>query len=155
MHRAIRRAAQDERGASAVEFAIVCSILFLVLFGIVQFGIAFHRDQGIEAAAREGARKASVGATYQEVRDRVREAQSLFQGADVAVEVKANGTSVTSLTARPCEIAGLGNPVTVTAKVAPPAGDPNRYAIMIPFWGSKPITYLATGTFRCEQNGVT
>lgn len=149
------RITQEERGASAVEFAIVCSILFLVLFGIVQLGIAFHRNQGLEAAAREGARKASVGATYQEVRDRVREAQSLFTGTDVAVDINANGAAVTSLTARPCEIAGLGNRVTVTARVAPPAGDPNRYAIMIPFWGTKPITYSAIGTFRCEQNGVT
>jgi Flp pilus assembly protein TadG len=146
----------DERAASAVEFAIVCSILFLVLFGIVQFGIAFHRDQGLEAAAREGARKASVGGSWSQVEARVREAQSLFQPGDVTVAIMVNGASLPKTgDPIPCAKAGLGNPVTVTATVAPPAGDPNRYAIMIPFWGVKPITYTATGTFRCEQNGVT
>lgn len=132
-----------EHGASAVEFAIVASLLFVVLFGTVQFGMAFNRAQGLEAAAREGARTASVGATYGEIAARVRAAQSLFDPADVEVTtspVTAGGT-------RPCAVAGQGADVTVTARVAPAA----RYAITIPVWGNREITYNAAGTFRCER----
>lgn len=132
-----------ERGASAVEFAIVASLLFMVLFGTVQFGMAFNRAQGLEAAAREGARLASVGGTYNEIATRIREAQSLFLPGDIAVVT----TPASSGTTRPCQVAGLGGSVTVRAEVAPS----DRYAISIPAWGNKQITYSAVGTFRCER----
>lgn len=132
-----------ERGASAVEFAIVASLLFMLLFGTVQFGMAFNRAQGLEAAAREGARVASVGATNAEISARIREAQSLFLPADISVVT----TPASSGSTRPCEIAGLGGSVTVRAQVAPT----DRYAITIPGWGNKQITYSAVGTFRCER----
>ena len=40
-------------------------ILLVMLFGIVEFGIAFNRAQAIEAGAREGARLASLQSTTQ------------------------------------------------------------------------------------------
>jgi Flp pilus assembly protein TadG len=49
-----------ERGASAVEFALIASLLFLIVFGIVQFGLAYNRVQGLQAATREGARVGSL-----------------------------------------------------------------------------------------------
>ncbi len=45
-----------ERGASLVEFALVIPLLTLFLFGIVQFGIAYDKQQSMNSAAREGAR---------------------------------------------------------------------------------------------------
>ena len=51
----------SERGASAVEFALVLPILVLFLLGMMQFGIVFAANQGLEAAAREGGRLAAVG----------------------------------------------------------------------------------------------
>lgn len=51
----------DERGASAVEFAIVSFALLLLLTGIVQFGYTFFQYLEIVHAAREGARWASLG----------------------------------------------------------------------------------------------
>jgi Flp pilus assembly protein TadG len=51
---------RDERGAAAVEFAIVASIFFLLVFGIIDFGFGFHTWNGTANAAREGARKAAV-----------------------------------------------------------------------------------------------
>jgi Flp pilus assembly protein TadG len=137
------RMLNGERGASAVEFAIVASLLFMILFGTVQFGMAFNRAQGLEAAAREGARAASVGGTYTQIATRVRAAQSMFDPADVAVTTSPASSGST----RPCAIAGLGGDVTVTAQVAPAA----RYAITIPGWGNKQITYSSAGTFRCER----
>jgi len=43
-----------------VEFAIVLPILVMLVFGIVEFGITFTKAQAVEAAAREGARLASI-----------------------------------------------------------------------------------------------
>ncbi|KRB43864.1 TadE/TadG family type IV pilus assembly protein [Terrabacter sp. Root181] len=52
--------ARTERGASAVEFAIVLPVLFLVLAGIVDFGRAYFAQIELSNAAREGARAAVV-----------------------------------------------------------------------------------------------
>lgn len=51
-----------DEGAAAVEFALVSLLLFLLVFGIIEFGFAFYSVQGAAAAAREGARRAAVGA---------------------------------------------------------------------------------------------
>ncbi|MFC7595434.1 TadE/TadG family type IV pilus assembly protein [Terrabacter sp. GCM10028922] len=52
--------ARTERGASAVEFAIVLPVLFLVIAGIVDFGRYFFTQIQLTNAAREGARAAVV-----------------------------------------------------------------------------------------------
>jgi Flp pilus assembly protein TadG len=51
---------RTERGAAAVEFALVLPILLVLLFGIVEFGRAFQVRATLEAAAREGARVMAV-----------------------------------------------------------------------------------------------
>lgn len=50
-----------DRGAAAVEFALVSLLLFTVLFGILQYGLYFWQLQGGAAAAREAARQSAVG----------------------------------------------------------------------------------------------
>jgi Flp pilus assembly protein TadG len=49
-----------EQGQTMTEFAIVLPILVVLLFGIIQFGIAFNNYVTITDAARAGARKAAV-----------------------------------------------------------------------------------------------
>ncbi|NDU86280.1 MAG: pilus assembly protein [Ferrovum sp.] len=49
-----------ERGAAAVEFAIVFPIMLLVMFGIVEFGTMMYDQIMVTNAAREGARWGSV-----------------------------------------------------------------------------------------------
>ena len=49
-----------ERGASAVEFALVMPILFLLVFGIIDYGLLFFDSIGLRQGAREGARQAVV-----------------------------------------------------------------------------------------------
>lgn len=51
----------QERGATLVEAAIVYGLLFLALFAIVEFGLAFKDWTSVTHAARSGAR---AGATF-------------------------------------------------------------------------------------------
>jgi Flp pilus assembly protein TadG len=51
---------RDERGAAAVEFALVLPLLVVILFGILEFGRALHISHVVTDAAREGARRAVV-----------------------------------------------------------------------------------------------
>jgi len=47
---------KNQNGASAVEFAIIAPLLFVLLFGIVEFGLLLYNKAMITNAAREGAR---------------------------------------------------------------------------------------------------
>src|SRR5205085_7431285 len=63
-----------EDGAAAVEFAIVSTILFLIVFGIIEFGRTYSQYEVMQGAAREGARRAAVGATLSQVQSAVTQA---------------------------------------------------------------------------------
>lgn len=63
-HSLFRRAGArttSDRGASALEFALVIPVLLLLLFGIIEFGVIFQNQLALTHAAREGARMAAVG----------------------------------------------------------------------------------------------
>lgn len=51
---------REERGANLVEFAIVLPVLIALVFGIVEFGMAFNDYISIRQGARDGARQAAV-----------------------------------------------------------------------------------------------
>jgi Flp pilus assembly protein TadG len=50
-----------DRGASAVEFALVFPLLLILVFGLIQYGLYFWALQGGSDLARSGARLAAVG----------------------------------------------------------------------------------------------
>ncbi len=50
----------NQKGAAAVEFAIVLSLLLTLIFGMIEFGLAMFNQQVITNAAREGARAGIV-----------------------------------------------------------------------------------------------
>ncbi len=50
------RSAENRRGQSLVEFALVFPILLVVLAGIIDFGFLLHSRMTVISAAREGAR---------------------------------------------------------------------------------------------------
>ena len=90
--RSTRGRRQDD-GAAAVEFALVALVLFALIFGIIAFGIALFNQQGAVQAAREAARKASVGIANatdcQDAltagRDAVGSAKSSFTSMDITI----------------------------------------------------------------------
>jgi Flp pilus assembly protein TadG len=145
----------------------VAAILFMLVFGAIQFGIAYYRYQGLQSAAREGARIAAIGGTQSDAATRARNSQSGFANADIQISMAwssdngatwssnfcddASGTPCTSAGApTPCTTAGLGNLIRVTATVP---GSGGKYAIVIPLWGNAAITYSSSGVFRCEKSG--
>jgi Flp pilus assembly pilin Flp len=51
---------KDDRGATALEFAIIVPWLLVLLFGMIEFGFVFQAQLALTHAVREGARLASV-----------------------------------------------------------------------------------------------
>ena len=51
-----KRGLRAERGAVAVEFAVLLPVFLLLVFGIMDFGHAFYMKQMVSNASREGAR---------------------------------------------------------------------------------------------------
>jgi len=52
----MRKRLRSESGASAVEFALLLPVLMMILFGIIEFGMALYRQAILTNASREGAR---------------------------------------------------------------------------------------------------
>lgn len=57
-----RTRGRDERGASAVEFALVIPLLLVVIFGIIQYSWYFYAMQSGTSAVGDVVRRLSVGA---------------------------------------------------------------------------------------------
>jgi Flp pilus assembly protein TadG len=89
----VGRGRRQEDGAAAVEFALVALLLFALIFGIIAFGIALFNQQGAVQAAREAARRASVGIAsatdcqnaLTAGRDAVGSAKSSFTSMDMVI----------------------------------------------------------------------
>ena len=56
----MRKIIKSTRGAAVVEFSIVALLLFLLLFGIIEFGAVLYNQAVITNASREGARYAAT-----------------------------------------------------------------------------------------------
>jgi len=129
------RWSRSERGAAAVELALVFPILILLIFGIVEFGRAYNTKLQISAAVREGARGLALGDTLTQVKSTVTNAAP---GLD-ATALAAPGAVTTS--ASPC-LPGTSATVTVSY--------PFTYSVPLLFDVSSTITLSATGAMRCE-----
>jgi Flp pilus assembly protein TadG len=92
-----------DRGAAAVEMALVLPLLFTMLFGVIDFGRLFNAEIQLSQAAREGARVAALGI-----------------GDPVARAVAA----------APAAGFGGGGPVTGTATICTPTSPPTDDGIV-------------------------
>jgi Flp pilus assembly protein TadG len=59
-----------DRGAAAVEMALVMPLLIAMIIGIIDFSRIFNAELQLSQAAREGARLASLGFSLSDVQDR-------------------------------------------------------------------------------------
>lgn len=112
--RALAHRLGSERGAAAVEFALVVPVLLLLLVGIVEFGRLYNTQIELSGAAREGARVMAIGNNPVAARAAVRQGAPSLNPAltDAQIAVVTNGTNPASCLAA----AGSANlAVTVTA----------------------------------------
>lgn len=56
----VRSSARRDRGAAAVEFALVVPILLMMLFGIMDYGLLFNNALSVKQGVREAARQGVV-----------------------------------------------------------------------------------------------
>lgn len=156
-----RRLHASGDGAAAVEFAIIMIPLFLLLFGIVEFGIAYNRQQGIHAATREAARVASIGAAEPEIAAAFDQTVDTVDGADVDLTLTQIETSIAdgSTTSgfqetpigaggTPCDGATSTQRVRVASTITP--AKQSDYGISIPFFGQVDMSFPSTAVFVCE-----
>lgn len=88
------------RGAAVVEFAFSAPILFLLVFGTVEFGRMIMVKHGFTNAAREGCRKAVLATTNDpnEVEAAVRRyLTGIASTDDVRIDVSSMGASGTEV----------------------------------------------------------
>ena len=134
----MKNRADSERGAAAVEFALIAPLLFMLIFGIIQFGLAWSQKEIFIQAAREGARYAAVGCEDAggcedgQVEGRVTDALVGYEvNDDIAVD-PGQGCSPTN-----------GDDVVTV-------GWDQQFEIDIPFVPPVTVTAPIEAVFRCE-----
>lgn len=90
-----------EDGAAAVEFAIVASLFFMLVFGIIDFGFAFHSWNNAANAAREGARKAAVDPSEADIKARAMSAASTLDPTKLTIQVVCSRNNAPFTTCNP------------------------------------------------------
>lgn len=101
---------RSDRGAAAVEFAIVLPVLVVILFGVIEYGRIFFIQNTITNAARVGVRVNAVdyGAGMSAAAART-DAQTKAASAAVGVAVSANVTACASGATTTATITYTGN----------------------------------------------
>ena len=117
-----RRRWGSERGAAAVEFALVLPILVLILFGVIEFGGVYNAQLMVTGSAREAARAMAIDGVVAEAQDVARDAAvgiapgdldieispaACAAGTDVTVEVRYDRPFLTGLFGTTIELTGL------------------------------------------------
>lgn len=113
-----RTSFRAQNGQTMTEFALVLPLLALLLFGVIQFGIAFNNYITLTDAVRAGARKGAVGRHLKDpesaVISQVRAAATDLKSSDLAIEVESSwepGEEVRVEASYPYSISLLGVPV--------------------------------------------
>jgi Flp pilus assembly protein TadG len=88
--RAIRRREQTQRGVAAVEFALVSTILFMLLFGVIELGRILWTWNAAVESTRLGARLAAVcdidRSTNAPIKTRMREMLPGLTNSNIVIE---------------------------------------------------------------------
>ena len=138
---------RDEEGAAAVEFALIAGLLVMLVFGLIEYGLAFWQIQSLRAATREGARVAAVGGNPAQVSGAVVDASA---GA-----LPAGFTGISTSPSGGCPEPSAATPIdqSVTVRIdnaSLPAEVQSTFSIDIPLLPSIALNPTIEGTFRCE-----
>jgi Flp pilus assembly protein TadG len=136
MAKLIRRgSANSERGAAAVEFALLLPLLVLLVFGIIDFGRAINAQITITQAAREGARALSLSG-----------GQATYQTRSTNAAIGLNTSKLTITEVHGCQPGDAANGVDADVKVT------YSFSFITPigsiFGSTKTLT--AEGVIPCE-----
>jgi Flp pilus assembly protein TadG len=96
---------RSEQGQALTEFALALPILALLLFAVIQFGIAFNNYITLTDATRAGARKAAVA----------RQLSNPVNACQSAIRTSASDLNQSDLTASCTSTWQMGADVTVNA----------------------------------------
>jgi len=82
----IRSRNGSSRGQTIVEFALIAPVIFILLFGIIDFGMALDRRITLQHAVREGARYGAVTTDIDGIKQRtVDQARGIVEKSAVEV----------------------------------------------------------------------
>ena len=140
-----RRQLRRQRGAVAVEFALIMPVLLLILVGTLEFGRVWSQLQVFQGAAREGARCAAVQATdfsTCDIQGEINASAGTYTPAANATVTTKDANGVVSAAPTGCTDATREQDVRVSW-VQP-------LTIDIPFWNNVTIDATIAGVFRCE-----
>lgn len=141
-HRSLHQL-RGERGASAVEMALIFPLVSLFLFGIIEFGVAFLQVQSIRTGVREGGRAAAVGSQVSTTQ------QKTVDGSVGAIPSgQASNVSVSSSQGGRCTSQNIGSDVTVSYNTANLPG--GGILIRIPLITDMVLRPVISAKFRCE-----
>lgn len=129
---------KEERGAVVVEFAIIATLLVMLVFGIIEFGRTFSEYQVFLNAARAGARKGAVRALQEDIRDAVVEAAVGYPIDRSAIEIAVKEAETLD---PPCNDETVGKDLQVKWT--------QEFEIDIPFLPLSASRDIQ-GVFRCE-----
>jgi Flp pilus assembly protein TadG len=106
-----------QRGAAAIEMAIIAPVAFLLLIGIIEFSLVFFTTLVMQYSVREGARYAVTGRADQSAGERLNSVvsvirtQSLGYYDSICTPLSVNGT--TSSTANAATVLGAPGDIVV------------------------------------------
>jgi Flp pilus assembly protein TadG len=129
---------RSEDGAAAVEFALILSLLLVIVFGIIEFGRTYSEYQVFVGAAREGARTGAVGATDADITSAVDGASQGYTLSE-PITITVNGASAED---PPCNQDTVGDTVEVSWD--------QTFDISIPLLPAWSPSVHIEGVFRCE-----
>lgn len=124
------RGRSDDRGAAAVEFALISVPFMLLVLGVVQYGYYFFQATAMEATAREAARTAAVGIDDCAVwLDRVEAAAGAAVGGLDAVSVERVDTSTPVERGDDLEVIVSWHPLLDIGLIPLPSSSPAETAV--------------------------
>lgn len=113
----------SERGAVAVEFAILAPVLVMLLLGIMEFGRAYNVQTTLTNAAREGVRSMAINNSQATARTAAKNAATQLSPALTDVNIAfsaancAVGTQITvTITYSLSTMTGIAGPFGMTGK---------------------------------------